>query len=96
MLLLGVNITRAFAHFLDVRDNSSQEKERTKFILDTDKQHKWASRAESLMGDLMLQGLLITFQDKPMRLCRQIPNLLCCLESYQTDHEACIGHSMKF
>ena len=46
ILLLGMNIPRAVAHFPDVRDNSSQEKERIRFILGMDKQHKKALRAE--------------------------------------------------
>lgn len=76
MLLSGVNIPRAVSHFPDVRDNSSQEKERIRFILDMYKQHKWASRAEGLMGGLMLEGLPFTFQTKPMRPWpyRQIQN----------------------
>lgn len=62
---------RAVAHFLNARDNSGK---RNRFILDVGKEHRWATREVRLMGALML----ITFQDKPVRLgpCRQIPHLL--------------------
>ena len=68
MFLLGVNTPRAVAPFPDVRDNSSQEEESIRFILDMDKQHKRATKAERLMGGLLLEGLLFTFQTKPMGL----------------------------
>lgn len=68
MFLSDVDIPRAIAHFLDVRDNSSQEKGSIRFIPDMHKQHKLTAKAERLLGSLMLEGLLFTFQTKPMGL----------------------------